>query len=101
MNISQKIVRRAQRKKQPYHSSQLQPEKYDYLVDYYHVNNQERALCGQNGQLTCLCSREDFKVLPSFKKCMQCQWLLGHREDYHRTAGLVKLNGWRTASDGF
>ena len=86
MNILQKMVRSAQPQKQSYRSPQIQQEKYDYLVECYHVNNQEKALCNQRRQFIYLCSREDFKVLPPDKKCMRCQWLLGQREDYYRTA---------------
>lgn len=94
MNILHKIVRLTKRKKQPSHSplrNQLQPEQYDYLVDRYHVNNQEKPLCNQRGQFVYLCSREDFEALPSGKKCMRCQTLLGHREDHHATAWLSVL----------
>ena len=86
MNILQKTVHSAQPQKQSYRSPQIQQEKYDYLVEYYHVKNQEKALCNQHRRIIYLCSREDFEVLPPDKKCTRCQWLLGHREDYHRTA---------------
>ena len=78
MDISQEMQRRDQTKKQPYHSSQLQPEKFDYLADYYHVNNKEKPLCNQNRQLIYLCSKEDFKALPPSMKCKRCQWLIGY-----------------------
>lgn len=107
MNILRKILRLTKRKTRPLrYLEKLQIQPNNLPLNCYHVDNGGKPLCNHQGQFINLCSREDFENLTKGTKCGTCLMILGHRENYHKTAWLsdqqkeLLIDIYRKTGDG-